>query len=282
MIVAALLVAMIGQGQEEYVAQEEKKVQKARHVLESNPTDPEAALLVGKFLCFVKASWDEGLPVLAVCKDQALVTLAMADLGTKQLEQSKGSPLTGATVDFGEEVAIELIKGDQWWAEAGKHQGVVEKVNIYNRASYWYRLAIKKVDEAKKKRLCARINAHARAMGAVEIKIKTSPLWIDTGIEVVSGQQIKISCRGTWAYEAGREMVDWKGYKNSVPGQPLPNSINFFCLTAKVGDSGRQYPVYKENPKVSETDGHLLISPNAWAPGGVGELTISIEVTFPY
>jgi hypothetical protein len=278
----AALAFLSGPSQSDYVQQEERKISKAQKVLEENPTDPEAALAVGRFLCFVKGSWEAGLVYLAVGKDQALSRLAMNDLGTQPLESSKGSPLTGAVIEFGEDAAPELVKGDQWWTEAGKHQGVVEKINIYNRAAYWYRLAVKKVDDARRKKLCARVNAHAKAMGAIEVKIQTSPLWVDTGVEVVAGQQVKISCKGTWAYEFGREMVDWRGYKNPVPGQPLPNSINFFCLTAKVGESGKQYPVYKENPKVSETDGHLLVSPNTWAPGGVGELTISIEIIFPY
>jgi hypothetical protein len=282
MIAAAILMAFIGQGQEEYIAQEEKKVQRARRILEANPTDPEAALQVGKFLCFVKASWDEGLPVLAVCKDQALVTLAMTDLGTRQIDQTKGSPLTGATVDFGEETAIELVKGDQWWTEAGKHQGALEKINIYNRAGYWYRRAVKTVDEVRRKRLYARINAHTRAMGAIEIKVPTSTLSTDTGIEVVEGQLVKVTAKGTWAYGADKEKVDWKGYHNSVAGQPLPRDINFFCLTAKVGESGKKYPCYKENPHVSETSGHLILGPNHWASEGVGELTVSIELTLPY
>jgi hypothetical protein len=282
-IIAFLLATAIPTNQEDYIQQEERKIAKARKILEVNPTDPEAALAVGKFLCFVKNSWDEGLPYLAVGKDQKLVTLAMTDLGRQPIEAVKGSPLTGATIDFGEEVAVELIKGDQWWTEARNHQGSVEKINIYNRAAYWYRRAVKKVDDVHRKKLYARINAHARAMGSIEVKVSAATtLWHDTGIEVVAGQQIRFTCKGAWAYSDDAERVGWQGYHNPVKGQPLPMSINFYCLSAKVGDSGKLYPVYKENPYVAETDGHLIVGPNAWAPGGVGELTVNIEVIFPF
>ena len=268
--------------QDDYVQQEEKKIAKAMKVLSANPTDPEASLAVGKFLCFVKGSWDSGLGYLAAGKDQGLSKLAMNDIGTQPLESVKGSPLTGAIVEFGEDIATELVKGDQWWTEAGKHQGAVEKINIYNRAAYWYRLAVKKVDDTRRKKLYVRINAHSRAMGAIEVKVPVSTLATDTGIDVVEGQLIKVTAKGTWAYGADKEKVDWKGYHNSVAGQPLGREINFFCLTAKVGEAGKRYPCYKENPHVSESSGHLILGPNHWAAEGVGELTVSVELTLPY
>lgn len=282
MIALASLFFAPAQPDDTYVKIEEKKAEFWKRKLENSPTDPEAALQVGKFLCFVKGSWDEGLPVLAVSKDQALVKLAMVDLGTEQPDSGKSSPLTGATFEYGGEVALELVKGDQWWSEAKNHQGVVEKINIYNRAAFWYRRAVKKVDDSRRKKLYARINAHTKAMGTIEVRISSTPLFTDTGIEVVEGQLIKVSAKGSWGYDAIHDKCDWKGYHNPVPGQPLPNDIGFFCLTAKVGESGKQYPCYKENPHVSEATGRLFLGPNSWAPGGPGEMVISVELTLPY
>ena len=281
-LVIAVLCSVPPQAGAEYAQQEELRVAKYKKILASNPTDPEAALQVGKFLCFVKGAWDEGLPILAVSKDQVIVKLAMTDLGTEQPDTGKSSPLTGAIVEYGGEVALELVKGDQWWSEAKNHQGAVEKINIYNRAAYWYRRAVTKVDDARKKKLYARINAHTRAMGSIEIKIASTPLFTDTGVEVIEGQLIKVSAKGSWGYDAVHDKCDWKGYHNPVPGQPLPNDIGFFCLTAKVGESGKQYPCYKENPHTSDAAGHLFLGPNSWAPGGPGEMIVSIELTLPY
>lgn len=284
MIGILLLASLLGgpQTNEEYVQREEKRVQKDMKVLETNPTDPEASLAVGKFLCFVRADWDRGLQNLAVCKDQTLVSLAMIDLGTQKPDNSKNSPLTGATFEYGEEIALEIVKGDQWWTEAKNHQGSVEKINIYNRAAFWYRKATKTVDDSHRKKLFARINAHSRAMGAVEIRIPASALWTDSQIEVVQGQMIRLTCKGTWTYDLSKEKVGWMGYPNAVPGQPMPKDIHFLCLTAKVGEGGKQYACYKDNPHVAETDGHLFFGPNHWTPEGTGDLIVCVELTLPY
>jgi hypothetical protein len=282
-LIVALLSCLAGPAQEDYIQQEERKIQKAKKVLESNPTDPEASLAVGKFLCFVKGSWDDGLAYLAVCRDQNLVKLAMTDIGTQKPDDSKNGPLTGAVFDFGEEIAIELVKGDQWWTEARNHNGSVEKINIYNRASYWYRRAYKKVDDAHRKKLTARINAHSKAMGSIEIRVPMTPSWTDTGIEVIAGQLIRVTARGSWAYGPTIEKCGWTGYPKSLNSTYSPlKDANFLCLTAKVGENGPRWACYKDSAHPAESDGHLMMGPNHVFTEGVGEMFVTIDLTLPY
>lgn len=139
---------------------DEKKVEAWKKALEKNPDDSEAAFQYGKYLCFTKADWDAGLPLLAKGKDKTLAELAQMELGTMDLPSGKDSPLTGAVVDFGEQAAPDLIRGDALWDLMKKYKDA-ELRNIMNRALWRYKQALLKVDEPRKRKLLERM---AKAM----------------------------------------------------------------------------------------------------------------------
>ncbi len=103
-----------------------KDVKTAEKVLERNPADPDANLLVGRFRCFVNGDWKTGLPMLALCSDATLRALAAQEL--------KG-------------VADPTEQGrlaDGWWNLAKAEKGLIEQ-RLYHRAAYWYRQAAPKL-----------------------------------------------------------------------------------------------------------------------------------------
>lgn len=53
-----------------------------RRKLASNPDDPQACLGWGRYLCFVRGNWKDGLPLIAKGSDQELSALASEDLQT--------------------------------------------------------------------------------------------------------------------------------------------------------------------------------------------------------
>ncbi len=55
-------------------------IERARQTLQSNPGDAEANLTVGRWLCFRKADWAQGLPLLAKGSDGRLKSLAAREL----------------------------------------------------------------------------------------------------------------------------------------------------------------------------------------------------------
>jgi hypothetical protein len=171
MKLAFLLLAVLSPqaGYDEYVRLQEKKTLKFQKTLETKPDDPEANEAVGKFLCFVKSDWERGLPHLAKSKDQKLRDTAGYEMGSLELPKEKDSPLTGATFDFGEEAAPELIKGDNWWELTKKYKDV-EFRSIMNRALWRYRQALSKVDEARKKKLLDRISKVMERFRSVHIR----------------------------------------------------------------------------------------------------------------
>jgi hypothetical protein len=92
---------------------------KALDLLAAGHQDPEANLLAGKFLCFMKGDWRKGLPLLALGSDVNLRSLA---------EQTAGKP------DQAEKQA-ELA--DAWWELSEGEQGVARQ-HIRQYAALWY------------------------------------------------------------------------------------------------------------------------------------------------
>jgi len=187
-VVAALALFLLGQA-EEYVKADERRVERWRRQLEKNPDDQEAALQVGRHLCFVKADWDAGLPILAKGKDKALADLAQFELGTG--EPKNEALLTGATFDFGEQAAPDLLRGDALWDLLKKYKDV-ELRNIMNRAIYRYKLSLSKVDEARRRKLLDRVSKvveRFRAMYTHPGKVLEGP---PQGWGVVVGKNEKV------------------------------------------------------------------------------------------
>ncbi len=94
-------------------------VQQAEASLQTNPDDPAANLLVGRWYCFDKGNWDRGLPFLAKGSDA-------------QLSQAASKELTPPADP---EAMVAL--GDIWWGMAEKAPED-QKKTLYARAGHWY------------------------------------------------------------------------------------------------------------------------------------------------
>lgn len=100
------------------VEDEKEKVDKALAALQASPSDAEANLTAGRWYCFVKQQWEQGLPYLARGSDPALAAAAQEDLaGPVSPDQ-------------------QLAVGDAWWQVARVKQGYL-KARIARRAEQW-------------------------------------------------------------------------------------------------------------------------------------------------
>lgn len=90
--------------------------------LKPDPADSEASLEVGRFLCFMKGNWDQGLPILAAGSDPALKSLAAREI-------------SGAA-----DVQSQIALGDGWWDSSEKAVGVA-KTQTRLHAAKWYQIA---------------------------------------------------------------------------------------------------------------------------------------------
>jgi hypothetical protein len=102
--------------------------------LKEKPTDPAANLKYGRFLCFMKGDWGNGLPCLAACPDASLRAMA-------QREQ-------------GDSPAME--KGDAMWKFADGQMGLIKR-RCRQRAAVWYQDALTVLTGPDRARVQARL-----------------------------------------------------------------------------------------------------------------------------
>ncbi len=133
--------------------------QNAMARLEKDPTDPEANLLAGRYLCLIKGDWDAGVPMLALSSDGELKTLASQEL------QGATSP------------DAQVALADAWWDLAHAREGM-EKEAFLLRAGDWYRQAQSKLPSGLvKAKVDARLNEIA------EFGRLAAEIWKPSGAE---------------------------------------------------------------------------------------------------
>jgi hypothetical protein len=121
---------------------------KAQATLAQNPNDPAANLLIGKYYCFYKSDWAQGLPLLARTSDAALTSLAA--------REQAGSPKPTDQVNL----------ADDWWSYSETSPGSTKAV-IQSHAVMWYRKALPDLSGLTKTRVEKRLAA-ARLANAAE------------------------------------------------------------------------------------------------------------------
>jgi hypothetical protein len=116
----------------------------ARSVLQSNPEDADANTTVGRYLCFIQADWEKGLPLLAKGKDAGLKQLA-----TKELAQP---------TDLKELFAI----ADGWWNRSETLPDQRRQLCLMRHAKYWYERAGAMAEGDDRQKVIDRLTAAQR------------------------------------------------------------------------------------------------------------------------
>ncbi len=104
------------------VATQFDKAKAALEKLKNDPANPEANLTAGRYMCFLKGDWTNGLPLLAKGSDAPLKTQAAADLAIP------------ADVDGFKKLA------DTWWT-ISETQDPASRRQVQLHASDWYEKA---------------------------------------------------------------------------------------------------------------------------------------------
>jgi formylglycine-generating enzyme required for sulfatase activity len=103
---------------------EYEAIRAAQERLKTAPDDPDACLAVGRWHCFSRDEWEEGLKLLAKGSDEALKSLAAEELASKP---SKAED--------------KVARGDAWWELADKATGKARSA-MRRRAGHWYQEAM--------------------------------------------------------------------------------------------------------------------------------------------
>ena len=115
----AAAIRMIGERKVEYA-----KTESARAALKTDPDDPAANALVGRFLCIYKGDWNTGLPMLARANGNPLKEIAGQDVANP--------------ADVGARVKL----ADAWFDRATAEPVLSAKQAFLGRAKTWYNRAL--------------------------------------------------------------------------------------------------------------------------------------------
>jgi hypothetical protein len=137
------------------------------------PNDPGAYLATGKYLCFFKNDWTQGIASLALCKDPRLQPLA---------EKDQRNPTASSA---------QMELAEAWFEAAPKPPGVLRRM-MFRRAAYWYGQAMPKLgglDKAlaeKRVIVCFGAPEDARASGGHVYAVSSTKMgW----------REAKVTCR---------------------------------------------------------------------------------------
>ena len=114
-------------------------LKKAQATLAEKPADPQANVIVGGNVCFVKDDWPRGLAMLAKGGDAPLAVLAREELKTPPDPDSQ----------------VKLADG--WWELSEKERGRTRE-NVQRHAGQWYLMAAPGVSGLVKKKVDQRLN----------------------------------------------------------------------------------------------------------------------------
>lgn len=150
--------------------------------LRAAPDDAEAHLAAGKYFCFVKGDWDEGIKHLAAGSDEALKSLAL----------SESAHPSG--------VSEERAVGDAWWEQSKKEKSNL-KAAFAERAGHWYRRALPYCSGAEKLTLEQRIQEIEGQTSAGKVQflaelpersVVVPKNWFSKGTNVLTRNPIRI------------------------------------------------------------------------------------------
>jgi hypothetical protein len=171
---------------------EHNKIKPAAKILAEMPDDPGANLAMGKFLCFIKGDWSNGIPLLMKGNDPSLKALATMD--------REGSA----------DVNWQITMGDGWWELAEKLSGL-SKVRGRDRALHWYKQAWKNISGINREVLRGKFRTAQKRHYTLPPKplAKMPEDWHSSGD---SGDQIALDT--TYAYTGQHSVCLSLGQKN--------------------------------------------------------------------
>ena len=121
--------------------------------LEENPTDPDANLTAGRYLCLAKGDWDRGIPMLALGSDAALKAVAAKDLKGATTPEARAALADNwwelAQTKEGEEKHALLLRAGEWYEEARPEVTGLAKVRLQNRLDEIGKIQLPKTQPAK-------------------------------------------------------------------------------------------------------------------------------------
>jgi hypothetical protein len=236
----------------ETLRKEHDQIMQATVTLTKNPEDPETNLAVGKYLCFRKANWDKGLPMLVLGNDAKMKAIAERDVALPE------KPSDQATL------------GDLWWDLAQAEKGP-DKGGMQKRACHWYKLAVRELTGLTKTKVEKRITQIGadlpKAVVPNEAREEVEYLsdMEEFDVKVAEG---RFANKGKLGYSAGGSD------RIRVNGKECPNGLSMHALSNT--HASVKYKLRKTAHKFTAS---VALNDSAGGPGqppGVGKIPTAL------
>lgn len=207
---------------------EYRKVEPAFRALKENPSDPDACLAAGKYLCWIRGDWEAGLPLLARGADAELRSLAAADLGTPA------------------DAVARMGVADGWFRAASRLSGA-EREGVLRRAVVHYQQALPDLQGMAKLR--------------VEKQLETILQGLSSGVSAPAGAALALSFNRPAIVERGgrRYARDLSG--NGLDAEIVGGEIGRGPLgEALILDGAGQYAVVPAHRALDAGGGAVTIA----------------------
>ncbi len=213
-----------------------RKLTGSREALKADPDDPDANTEMGRYLCFERGRWAEGLSMLAKGGDEQLKKLATDDLA------QPSQPAARWTVAEG-------------WFRLADKQPKQRKARLQLRAKYWYEKSLPGLSGIRKVGTEKRLTEIREATADFVREVAPPENWPQEAV-IIAAADYRFEM-----YHNGRQLTDGYYYSgNSRPIKPVNVSFKKGDLLVVRANESRSYPrafacvvVFKESKKVIAT-----------------------------
>ena len=154
-----------------------KNVSASMDKLKTNPDDPDANSVVGKYICLTKGDWDKGLPILAKGSDKDYQEAAELELSTR-------------------DTTSKMKSADKWWDMADKEKLKTAKEAVMSHAVTLYKKVFPELGGIEKVKVEKRMEAFRMPLKAyLDITNKIGRMWVGgkSKNNIVNLPQMKIN-----------------------------------------------------------------------------------------
>jgi hypothetical protein len=230
-------------------------------VLAGHPNDPDANLAVGKYDCFVRGDWGDGLPMLTKSNDPQLKQIAALDMGNP------------------DKPSVQADVGDQWCDYATAQS--IKGNQIQLRAYFWFQKAASSATGLTAKLVSVRMEELRPALGG---RGGSDQIWfaIDKAIRNKSYADSQM-CGGAFAHvevedvpSNGALLVGLRVGRDTFGNNPTVGYYQAIYLTRDGETLGQPVGTLKGDPVILKArPGYAVGAIVARGGGGMDALTVT-------
>lgn len=244
-----------------------ERVAKDIQTLKSSPDDPAANLSLGKYKCFIRGEWEEGLRMLAKGSDAALKAIAAQELAAKNSTAQ-----------------ITLGLADSWWELGVKQSDAGARAAIAAHAAGLYQVSLEAATGLRKAQVEKRIADAGKVPAIASAKPAGAVQGAKAGvINLIPLFDLRSPVAGNWQIQNGALVCDQTRnariqssyrppaeYDFLIEFTRLKTSASFVQLISR-GDTAFEWTIGGET-RFSNVNGHARNGTQKKSPESLADL----------